>query len=67
MDGQASGRSHTIIVRLWAEPAPDAADRPAGWRGEATHVPSGNAAFFDGLDGLRDVIETLLRRAGDRP
>jgi hypothetical protein len=51
--------SHTVILRLWREPA-ERADGPAEWRGEAVHVPSGQVRYFRSLEAAVPVLYALL-------
>ncbi|HZG43415.1 MAG TPA: hypothetical protein VEY93_10665 [Longimicrobium sp.] len=64
MNGSPAAGTHTFILRLWTE-AREAAGAVAELRGEVKHVPSGQAAWFAGLDALPPALRRLLGRVDE--
>jgi hypothetical protein len=64
LNGSPAAGTHTFILRLWTE-AREAAGAIAELRGEVKHVPSGQAAWFAGLDALPPALRRLLGRVNE--
>ena len=47
---------HTFIVRLWRERSED---RAFIWRGSVDYVQSGERAYFQNIESLKEVIARL--------
>ena len=56
-----SASSQLFAVRLWSE---DLGDEPVGWRGQVTHVLSGETRHFRAWPDLIDFLWQVVQ-AGD--
>lgn len=61
MTGSPLAATQTFILRLWTE-AREVAGAVGELRGEVKHVPSGAAAYFQGLDTLPGALRRMLER-----
>lgn len=65
MDSNEAER-HSFIMRIWLEEqAPD--DRPALWRGEVIHVPTGERQLIQGWDAMRQFVLSFITVSGVAP
>jgi len=53
--------SHLFLVRVWAE---EDGDGQAEWCGKVQHVLSGKAGHFARLDGMADLVASLMPEDG---
>ena len=57
--------THSFVVKIRLEETPDA--RRAVWRGQITHVPSGERRYLKDLDSIKSFILPYLGDArGER-
>lgn len=56
-DEARSPPSHFFTLRLWPEVG--AEDEPV-WRGRVQHTASGEVRFFQGWDGLQEILLLLM-------
>lgn len=57
VDDARSPPSHFFTLRLWPEEGED--DKPV-WRGRVQHTASREVRFFQGWDGLQEVLLLLV-------
>jgi hypothetical protein len=55
--------AQSFIVRVWVEERAEKGDRGT-WRGQITHVPSGERRYLKNLDEIGDFISPYLERMG---
>lgn len=64
--GRADDQRHAFIVSVWLEETAEEAGR-ATWRGEITHVPSGERRSFQRLDEIARFIAPYIAELGVAP
>jgi hypothetical protein len=57
--------THSFIVKTWLEEANEGSRRVT-WRGQITHVPSGQRRYLNSLDEITTFIATYLESLGVR-
>jgi hypothetical protein len=55
--------THSFIVKIWSEDSKVKTSQ-AVWRGQITHVLSGEQLVFDDLDDIRTFIRNYLNEDG---
>lgn len=55
--------THSFIIKIWLEETAEEASR-ATWRGNITHVPSGERRYVEDLDEIIVFIMPYLDRMG---
>ena len=55
--------AQSFIVRVWVEERAEEGDQGT-WRGQITHVPSGERRYLKNLDEIGDFISPYLERMG---
>ena len=58
--------THSFIVKIWTEEATGRLDR-AVWRGQVTHVGSGERRYLTDLDQVTSFISRFLREMNVEP
>ena len=58
--------SHSFVVKIWLVELSDA-DGRITWRGQVTHVPSGQRTYFTDLDELTTCLSSYLKQWGVKP
>jgi hypothetical protein len=61
LDGSPQAATQTFILRLWTE-VREARGAAAALRGEVRHVPTGQSAWFQGLEALPAALRRVLER-----
>ncbi|MFN2217718.1 MAG: hypothetical protein ACK2UA_03880 [Anaerolineae bacterium] len=59
----SEGNTHPFIVKIWLEETAEEARQPS-WRGQITHVPSGQRRTFSRLPDMTAFIVTLPGQHG---
>lgn len=52
--------THAFILKIWSEESNDKFLTPP-WRGQITHVPSGQRCYFTHLNSMNDFILTYVQ------
>ena len=65
MDDSGSD-TQSFIIRIWVEDRAEEADQGV-WRGQITHVPSGNRHYLKNLNEIPDFIAPYLEAMGMKP
>jgi hypothetical protein len=58
--------THSFVVKVWSE-ATGVAAPPVVWRGQITHVPSGEQRSFHDLAEIAAFVGPYLEQLGVRP
>jgi hypothetical protein len=56
-------KSHTFVVRIWLEESTEEAGR-ATWRGQITHLTSGERSYLQTLDAISTCMAKYVRQMG---
>jgi len=58
--------THSFVIKIWLEET-NAEARKAVWRGQITHVPSGQQSYFMDLDDILLFIQPHLKTMSGKP